>query len=125
MNTKTANGTNTTSPSVDRGIYNFDRREDWDKSPAFTEQMRQLFQKNPSERRFKEGDTALVVDAKNYKGFELLEEFQVEYVEGTWAYRKDGNCLPFSCLANVSMTKRQKRELEKAFKEAECEAARA
>ena len=99
MNTVKTNGKVTNSPQVVpytdaelvMKIYN--QREEAIKSLVFSKPT-------PSRPRFMEGDSATVLHLKDggYQGFSIGDSFIVVQVEGGWAYRADGNALPFSCL---------------------------
>jgi hypothetical protein len=100
MNTLKTNGKTTNSPQIlgiqveeESRMKLFNKREESIKNLVFSKPF-------PSRPRFLSGDSATVLDLKDggYQGFTLGDSFIVSQVESGWAYRADGNALPFSCL---------------------------
>lgn len=114
MNVNT-NGKTTKAPQTNSQIYPT-YKEDWDNDKGYKAMVDAVFQERVSSKpRFSEGDMAVVVKLELYhQGFQVLEEFEVKRVDKGWAYREDGNCLPFSCLANITMDEKEKQALEAA-----------
>lgn len=113
MNTTYPGGKKSSAPRANSSVFTT-QKEDWEKDLGYRRMVDKVFEKHESQPRFSVGDTALVLDTKHYEGFEELDEFKVEKVEGKWVYRQDGNCLPMSCLANTTMNEKEKQKLEQA-----------
>lgn len=114
MNVNT-NGKTTLAPQVDGRTFSTVKKE-WEDDASYKAMVDEIFQKRiKSKPRFSVGDMAVVTKLNpHHRGFELLEEFEVDSVDQGWAYRADGNCLPFSCLANITMDEKEKQALDAA-----------
>jgi hypothetical protein len=84
-----------------------------DRDESYKKLVSRIFKKNHSKPRFSVGDEAVVIETAHHAGFNQGETFFVTTVSEGWAYREDGNCLPYSCLANITLNEEEKQELDK------------